>query len=152
MMLPVVDEEVLVGFEHGDITRPYVLGSLFNGKDTPGDLLLQEKKGSFALRSDEKAYLETQKEFTIKSNDKLIVEISKNVEEKYGADWKNETTGKTSLKATQTFAAEGQSVTVKGQTGVTIESSATVTLKVGGSSVEVSQMGVKISGPMINIG
>ena len=44
------------------------------------------------------------------------------------------------------------SVSVKGQTGVTIESPATVTLKVGGSSVEVSPMGVKISGPMINIG
>jgi uncharacterized protein involved in type VI secretion and phage assembly len=152
MMLPVVGEEVLLGFEHGDITRPYILGSLFNGKDQPGDLLLQEKKGSFAMQSDEKAYLETKKEFTIKSAEKLIVEITGNVEEKYKADWKNETTGRTSLKATQAFEAEGQSVTVKGQTGVTIESTATVTLKVGGSSVEVSQMGVKISGPMINIG
>ena len=43
-----------VGFEHGDTTRPYVLGSLFNGNDTPGDDLLQEKDGSFALKSDQK--------------------------------------------------------------------------------------------------
>ncbi|MGB0113078.1 MAG: VgrG-related protein [Ilumatobacteraceae bacterium] len=33
MMLPEVDDEVLVGFEHGDIDRPYVLGGLVNGTD-----------------------------------------------------------------------------------------------------------------------
>lgn len=152
MMLPVVGEEVLVGFEHDDITRPYILGSLFNGKDLPGNDLLHEKNGSFALKSDEKAYVETKKDLTIKSGGKMIVEVTQDVEEKFKAAWKNETTGQTSLKATQAFQVEGQSVTIKGQTGVTIESTATVTLKVGGSSVEVSQMGVKISGPMINIG
>jgi uncharacterized protein involved in type VI secretion and phage assembly len=34
-VLPEVDDEVLVGFEHGDIDHPYVLGGLVNGKDTP---------------------------------------------------------------------------------------------------------------------
>ena len=34
-VLPEIDDEVLVGFEHGDIDRPYVLGGLVNGKDTP---------------------------------------------------------------------------------------------------------------------
>jgi hypothetical protein len=152
MMLPVVGEEVLIGFEHGDVTRPYVLGSLFNGKDLPGNDLLQEKNGSFALKSDEKAYIETKKDLTIKSGGKMIVEVTQDVEEKYKAAWKNETSGQASLKATQAFQVEGQSVSIKGQTGVTIESTATVTLKVGGSKVEVSQMGVTISGPMINIG
>ena len=33
--LPEVDDEVLVGFEHGDVGLPYVLGSLWNGKDKP---------------------------------------------------------------------------------------------------------------------
>jgi len=34
-VLPEVDDEVLLAFEHGDINRPFVLGGLFNGKDAP---------------------------------------------------------------------------------------------------------------------
>jgi uncharacterized protein involved in type VI secretion and phage assembly len=34
VLLPEVNDEVLVGFEHGDTRRPYVLGGLFNGVDT----------------------------------------------------------------------------------------------------------------------
>lgn len=34
-MLPEVDDEVLVAFEHGCVELPYVLGSLWNGKDKP---------------------------------------------------------------------------------------------------------------------
>lgn len=33
--LPEVDDEVLVGFQHGDINMPYILGSLWNGVDKP---------------------------------------------------------------------------------------------------------------------
>lgn len=33
--LPEVDDEVVLGFEHGDVNFPYVLGAVFNGKDTP---------------------------------------------------------------------------------------------------------------------
>jgi phage baseplate assembly protein gpV len=57
LMLPVVGEEVLIGFEHDDTTRPYVLGSLFNGADKPGEDLLQDYDGSFALLSDHKVHI-----------------------------------------------------------------------------------------------
>jgi len=33
--LPEVDDEVLLAFEYGDISMPYVIGSLWNGKDAP---------------------------------------------------------------------------------------------------------------------
>lgn len=35
--LPEINDEVLVGFEMGDIRYPYVLGGLWNGKDAPPD-------------------------------------------------------------------------------------------------------------------
>lgn len=33
--LPEVDDEVLLAFEYGDINMPYIIGSLWNGVDTP---------------------------------------------------------------------------------------------------------------------
>lgn len=33
--LPDVDDEVLVAFGHGDIHKPYIIGALWNGVDTP---------------------------------------------------------------------------------------------------------------------
>jgi uncharacterized protein involved in type VI secretion and phage assembly len=31
--VPEIDDEVLVGFDHGDIHRPFIIGSVWNGKD-----------------------------------------------------------------------------------------------------------------------
>ena len=35
MLMPEVDDEVLVMFEQGDVNHPYVIGSIWNGSDTP---------------------------------------------------------------------------------------------------------------------
>ena len=35
LWIPEVDDEVLVSFEHGDLRFPYIVGSLWNGKDKP---------------------------------------------------------------------------------------------------------------------
>ncbi|MGK7948125.1 MAG: VgrG-related protein [Xenococcaceae cyanobacterium] len=37
--LPEINDEVLVGFEHGDIHRPYVIGGVWNGQDRPPELV-----------------------------------------------------------------------------------------------------------------
>jgi uncharacterized protein involved in type VI secretion and phage assembly len=73
LMLPVNGEEVLIGFEHDDTTRPYVLGSLFNGVDKPGDDLLQNYDGSFALRSDHKVDIAGNEDMTLHSAQKVSV-------------------------------------------------------------------------------
>jgi uncharacterized protein involved in type VI secretion and phage assembly len=152
LMLPVVGEEVLIGFEHDDTTRPYVLGSLFNGQDTPGDDLLHGQDGSFVVRSDKQILATSKEDTSVTSGGKLLIEVTDNVEEKYKQDWTNETTGKASLKATQPFEIDGQNVTIKGQAQIDIEGSATVTLKCGGSQIQLSSAGIQISGPMITLG
>ena len=35
LFVPDVEDEVLVAFEAGDVRRPYIVGALWNGKDTP---------------------------------------------------------------------------------------------------------------------
>jgi len=35
MWIPEIDDEVLVAFEHGDLNRPVIIGSMWNGKDLP---------------------------------------------------------------------------------------------------------------------
>ena len=88
LMLPVVGEEVLVGFEHGDTTRPYVLGSLFNGSDTPGDDLLHDKDGSFVvLQRQARSSTQAKETYTIKADGDLTIEIGGKVEEKVKGDW-----------------------------------------------------------------
>jgi phage protein D len=152
LMLPVAGEEVLIGFEHDDTTRPYVLGSLFNGTDTPGDNLLQGKDGSLAVQSDQKIYTESKQDYTIKSGGKLIVEVSDNVEEKYQKDWTADITGQASLKATQPFEIDGQNVSIKGQAQVNLEGNATLTLKCGAAQIQLSSAGIQISAPQIQLG
>jgi phage protein D/phage baseplate assembly protein gpV len=152
LMMPVVGEEVLVAFEHDDMTRPYVLGSLFNGTDKPGDDLLQGKDGSFALESDKNIFMQSKQNYTVRSDGKLRVEVGDNVEEKYKKDWTNEITGKASLKATQPFEIDGQDVVIKGQAQINVEGNATVTIKCGAAQIQLSSAGVQISGPMIQLG
>ncbi len=150
MMLPQVNEEVIVGFEHGDTRRPIVIGSLFNGKDKPGTDLMQNRDGSFALLSNEKAHIHAKKDIEIKSDQKMVVEIKSDANTKVQGNTTSETTGTTKQKA-QSFTLEaGTSMTIKG-VSVTVEASAALTLK--GATVDVQASGpLNLKGAIVNIG
>jgi len=60
--IPEMDDEVIVLFEHGDITRPIVVGALWNGKDKPPDKnggknerrMIKSRQGSKITLDDDK--------------------------------------------------------------------------------------------------
>jgi uncharacterized protein involved in type VI secretion and phage assembly len=59
--LPQVNDEVLIAFERGEAHRPYIIGSLWNGKDTPmsaaytddnSKMMIQTKSGHQVILDD----------------------------------------------------------------------------------------------------
>src|SRR5262249_25209949 len=150
LMMPQVGEEVIVGFEHDDARRPIVIGSLFNGKDKPGDELLQSQDGSFSLLSDQKIHQHPKKDVEIKSDENMTVTIQKDKTEKITGNYKNEATGNGNLKAQQYTIEAGTSMSVKG-VSITVEASASLTLK--GATIDIQGSGpVNIKGAIINLG
>ena len=136
LMLPVVGEEVLIGFEHDNTTRPYVLGSLFNGVDKPGDDLLQSYDGSFALRSDHKVDIAATQDMTLQTQARMTLDAQRDV----------------ALTTQNGLAIKAQKLSINGDMEITIEAGTKLTLKCGPSQVQLSSAGVTVSGPMINLG
>jgi len=152
-MTPVPGEEVVVGFEHGDTRRPYVLGSLFNGTQMPGDLA--QTDGSFALRSDEHVRLTAKQDMSMQSEDGgMRLEAKGDIALSSDADLTVETDGKVTSKASGDVQVEGAKVTIKAGSGsVAIEGSGEVSIKAGGASVKLSSGGmVQVSGSQIKLG
>ena len=118
--------------------------------DKPGADLLQNRDGSFALLSNEKIHQHSKKDFEIKSDQNMIVEIKQDEKHTVKGNYKHETTGNGKLKAQQYTIEAGSSMTVKG-VSVTVEASASLTLK--GATVDIQGSGpVNIKGAIINLG
>jgi phage protein D len=136
LMMPLVGDEVLIAFEHDDVHKPYVIGSLWNGKGKPADLV--QKDGSFALASDKLVNVSAKDNVTIKSS----------------KDFSVETGAKVTLKANGDVSIEGgANVTVKAGTSLTIEGGTDVSIKCGAAKVALTAAGtVQISGTQIMLG
>ena len=150
MMMPLVDDEVVVGFEHGDLRRPFVLGSLFGGTSKPEALATGGKNaskpdGSFKMKSDKEIGIESKGDMDLKAGAKLALDVASDATMKIG--------GSLSIKA------DGSQIEIKGPSGsvtitsssievkgpqITIDASASLTLKSSGI--------VKVSGSQVMLG
>lgn len=153
MMLPQVGDEVLIAFEHDDVHFPYVIGSLWNGKGTPGDLAQHD--GSFVLQSDRYMNLKSKNSISIKSEKDLQIQIDGQIDEKAKKDINVETTdGTLNQKASKDVTVEASSgeVTIKGGTSVKLESSGNLEIKANGMLKIEASGTVQISGAQIMLG
>ncbi|MFD6797804.1 VgrG-related protein [Streptomyces cyaneofuscatus] len=69
--VPEVGDEVLVGFEHGHLDRPYVLAGLYNGQDRPGGGSSQEPGGGGADLVDPTSGAVNRRAFASRSGNQL---------------------------------------------------------------------------------
>ena len=119
MMMPLVDDEVVVGFEHGDPRRPFVLGSLWNGTGKPGQLAAEgggKPDGSFNLNS--------KKKISMKSTGDVKVETEAKMDTKVKSDSTLEAEGKTVIKG------DGSEISITGPGGsVVIKQDGSITIK-----------------------
>ena len=137
--MPEVGDEVLVCFEQGDFRRPYVLGGLFNGVDTPKDAasLVDEASGTIGVRA-----FTTRVGHSLKFTD---ADSGKGVKLSTGGD-KVESLELDAAGHTITISSSGDITIKSGDAGkISIKAGASMTLEAG-NSLELKAPTVKING------
>jgi phage baseplate assembly protein V len=144
-LLPEVDDEVLVAFEHGNPETPYVVGSLWNGRDKPpetngdghNDVRVLRSRSGHVVKLDDRKGAETIAIVDKSTKNSIVISTKDNtITIKADADI-TITSGKGKLRLS------GNGVEITSQAGVKIEASANMDLKAG------PQLNVK--GSMVNI-
>jgi phage protein D len=134
LMLPQRDDEVLVGFEGGDAHRPYVVGTLWNGRATPGELVHED--GSHHLKTDKQILMNAKEDITIKTDKNMTVEIKGDSSEKIDKGLKVKVGASEEVSVTQAFK---------------LEAGTELTLKCGQATIKLSPAGIEIKGTMVQL-
>lgn len=137
LYLPEIDDEVLVGFEHGDIHRPFIIGALWNGRDKPPMNAAEAVGGDGKVN---KRILKSRSGHTITLDD---TQNSEQIVVKSKAGHTitlNDTSGGEEITIIDktgnnkiVFHSPDNSVQLKAQGNLTIESGANITIKAQGN-------------------
>jgi uncharacterized protein involved in type VI secretion and phage assembly len=144
--LPEVDDEVLVVFEHGRVDRPFVLGSVWNGKKKPpvtnddgnNDVRIIKSRSGLTIELNDKSGKE---KITIGDKDgknQVVIDVGKKAFTiRSDGDLTLEAKGKISL------VSKDGDVEIKGQ-GVTVDAKAEAAIK--GKPVNLNNGKLKVQG------
>lgn len=143
--LPEVDDEVLVAFEHGLIDQPYIIGSLWNGKDQPPESNQNgennhrafKSRSGHIIRFNDQDGQETIEIIDKTGKNKIVINSADNtvtIEANSDIEIKS-ATGKLTLSAV--------GIDLKSQAGVRIEAASTMDLKANAQ--------VTVKGAIINL-
>jgi uncharacterized protein involved in type VI secretion and phage assembly len=143
--LPEVDDEVLVAFEHGLIDQPYIIGSLWNGKDQPPESNQNgennhrafKSRSGHIIRFNDQDGQETIEIIDKTGNNKIIIDSSNNtvtIEASSDIEIKS-ATGKLTMSAI--------GIELKSQADVKIEATSNMDLKANAQ--------VSVKGTIINL-
>ncbi len=156
--LPEINDEVLVAFEHGDVNRPYIIGSLWNGKSKPpkgnkavfksgkvNERIIQSRTGHVVILDDtpgeEKIIIRDKS----KKNEIIIDSKSSAMNIKIGKDINIEAGGKINIQSTRgdvAISCNNFSVSAKqkceitANTQMTLEAKAQMSVKGAQTTVE----------------
>ncbi|VVB91598.1 Uncharacterised protein [uncultured archaeon] len=134
--LPEVDDEVLLAFEYGDINIPYVIGSLWNGKDKP-PITNDDGKNNFRIIKSRSGHIIRLDDTDGKEKIEIIDKTEKNM---IVIDSKDNKISLTSEKDIEISAPNGK-VTINAKD---IEATSSASAKIEASS----SMDLKASGTM----
>ena len=160
VFVPAIEDQVMVGFEHSDPERPYVIGALPHGKNSAIDIGDPEKEKHISVGSGSTlTFIEeiAKKEIHLQVDEKNFVKISVptgmgTITVQSSKDILVKATAKVTVEAPQ-IELTGQTITIKGTTisikgtTVSIEGSAQLTAKGAMTDVEgTGMLNVKSSG------
>lgn len=137
--MPQVDDEVLVAFEHGDVTRPYVIGSLWNGTDSPPASAPTDPRFKRIIKTPKGHVIEfddAEQTITITSSTKQKIEFTQDKIELSAGSGASKLTlntdGSVTVRATTTMTLEAQSLKLSA-TSIEIDAKGTAKLSSSGA-------------------
>jgi uncharacterized protein involved in type VI secretion and phage assembly len=143
--LPEVDDEVLITFERGDLSRPIVLGSLWNGKDLPpatnddgaNDVRLIRSRSGHTIKLNDADGKETVEVIDASGKNSIVIDTASN-------------TVTVQSEGDLVLAAPRGLVRITGKT-VEIESTAKMKLNAGADFDVSTPATLNIAGKLVNI-
>jgi len=142
--LPEVDDEVMIAFEHGDVRFPYVLGALWNGKDSPpttnsdgqNNIRMIKSRSGHIVRLDDTNGDEKVEVIDKTGNNSITIKSSDN---------------SMTITANGTVKIQGQSIQITSQTDITVQAGTSISVNANTTMDLDASAELNIQGAMVNI-